>query len=220
MTVATVAHVRRNPPDRQALVADFLREIEPSTTEPWRERWEHARELAIEDVQVELIEGLRDFAQQFQDQVFKPEMRLEPDEQQAIQAWLATAPAMFRVGGPLARGDREAAAEEFQRNYVELVARLFPDVRAIQRRLMLPDTVQLVSKLWDRVLKWTASTLDRGIDESSDVLWEFLEEHAQLTPEERHRGLTLLRDEMQARVLETFPRTIAGDPSHMLEELR
>lgn len=202
----------RPNPDRQALVADVLAELDPQGAAPWQERWEHARELAITDVQAELLEGLRDFGQQFVDLVFTQAPVLELSELQAIQAWMSTAPAAFRAGGPLERGERAAANAEAEHNYAELVVRLFPDQPRVQRRLGGPAMAPVIAKFWGGVLRWTAHTLDRGVAEAARVLWAFEPFQDTLPADLVDQGPDVLADELRQQVIEIFPRTTAGDP--------
>jgi hypothetical protein len=215
------ARTRPNP-DRQALVADVLEQISLEGTELWRERWDHARELAVEDVQEELLEGLRDFAQQYQDALLArtPSLQfLQPEEQQALQAWVATAPSAFRVGGPLDRRDRAGAREEWSNNYAELVVQLFPDHPASQKSMMDASMVKFAYDFFRRVLGWTATTIDRGAAEAAATLWDFEPFLESLPDELIGRGSEVLEDDIRKRVLEIFPQTTAGDPIEALREI-
>lgn len=207
----------RPNPDRSALMRDIVAELDPQETELWRERWEHAREVAVDDIQAELIEGLRDFAQQYQDTISP---YFHPEEQQAIQAWVMTAPATFRAGGPLERGERKLAAEEAQRNYAQMIAWLFRDDPALQRQLLAPDRRAQAQEFWKRVLHWTADRLDKGIEEATHDLWDFEPLQAALDPDVRALGPEALEDQLRADVLSAFPRTTAGDPVEALRQMR
>jgi hypothetical protein len=202
-----VAYTRPNP-EREAYTRDILEQIDPQELQPWRERWEYAREEAIGDVRAELLEGAQQFAQEFADELLAGLPYLESDEQDAITAWFVTAPAAFRLGGPLERGDREAAAAEVAANYDQLVEHLFlgdEDRVALQDAMRQPRIVNAALKLWERSLRWNAEAIDRGVREVSETLWRFEPFQETLTPSQAAAGPESLHDEVHAMILEIFP---------------
>lgn len=211
----------RPNPDRGALARDVVAHIDPGETEFWRERWESAMELLVDDVQAQLLEGLRDFGQQFQDALAKKAPALahmDASDQAELMAWLATAPASFRVGGPLERGRRDRAVQEWAANYVQFTQRIYDDLPQVQDALRAPALLQWSGAFFERVLRHSADVLDKGVDESFDILWAFdpLREalrrgDSSLTPEQ-------LRDDLRERVLAIFPTTTAGDPIAALRQ--
>ncbi|MDP3909419.1 MAG: hypothetical protein Q8Q14_03425 [Gemmatimonadales bacterium] len=199
MTRARTAPGPRRNPDRGALMRDAA--LATSETDLWRERFEMAREAGVEDLQVELIEGLRDFAQQFLE-LLRGRADATPTASAAITEWLMTAPATFRLDGPLARSDRRAAAAEATRAYDRMLATLFP--RGMPARVRAPAFTRAVTEFWNRVLRWTAERLDRGVEEIAKILWKFEPFYWSLTRRQRTRGPVLLHDELVTLILQSF----------------
>lgn len=221
------ARTRPNP-ERALYTRDILEQIDPQATEPWLEGWEAAREAGVDDVRLELLEGAQSFAQKFADGMLEAVPYLEPAEQEALVSWFATAPAALRPGGPLDRGDQDAAAAEAASNYNQMVERLFlaeapADRDALQAAMRTPARSRFALNLWSQALAWTAQAMDRGVAETAEALWAFPPFQQSLAEtmieSQIAEGPELLHDELQARILEGQPITMGGDPVAALEEL-